>query len=194
MEDVEEDQRQPGSASPVDELSAADDSPLSLNDAEDEPSSPVEKLQLEDLDEALPDIPVPQPSRSSARSALTSGGGALDTDLLPMSQPGVRSNKSPALNLVLRHPLTSLRGAAGAAGTGSGSDYEAGSGRAPASEGADEQTGSDNIYFARPSGRGSAEKTSLSGNNPFRKEAMQQQLAWVQEHDSSDSQVVLRPK
>ena len=192
MEDAEEDQRQPGSSSPVDDLSAADDSPLSMNDAEDEPSSPVEKLQLEDLDEALPDIPVPQPTRSSARSAFLanapSGGGALDTDLLPMSLPGVRSNKNPALNLMLKHPLTNLRGSAGAAGTGS--DYEAG--RAPASEGADEQTGSD-IYFARSSGRGSAEKSSLSGNNPFRKEALQQQLAWVQEHDS-DSQVVLRPK
>lgn len=199
MEDGDEDQRQTGTASPVDDMSAADDS-LSLNDSEDQPSSPAEKLQLEDLDEALPDIPVPQPTRSSARSAFLAtptssgaGGGALDTDLLPMSLPGTRNYKGPSVNLVLRHhPLTNTRGTA-AASAGS-SEYEAGN--VPASEAADEQSESSPVYFARPAVRGgSSDKSSLSGNNPFRKEAMQQQLSWVQEHDpDSQSQVVLRPK
>lgn len=195
MEDSDEDQRQTGSTSPVDDLSAAEDAPLSLNDTDDQPSSPVEKLQLEDLEDALPDIPAPQPTRSSARSAFlasspaSGGGGALDSDLLPMS----RSNKGQSINLVLRHPLTNLRAPAGASGSLS-SDYEAG--KAHASETADEQQSeSGNIYYARPAlaRSGSDNKQSLSGNNPFRKEAMQQQLAWVTEHDS-DSQVVLRPK
>lgn len=191
MDDGDEDQRQAGSTSLGDDLSAADDSPLSLNDSEDQPSSPVDKLQFEDLEEALPDITVPQPTRSSARTAFlaspaSAGASGLDTDLLPMA--GARSNKSPSINLVLRHPL---RGSAGAS-TGSGSDYEAG--KAPTSEVTDEPSEGGTIYFARPAvNRSASEKPSLSGNNPFRKEAMQLQLAWVQEHDS-DSQVVLRPK